>query len=867
MNSIVSNDALEGAIAPSNRLKPEHIKYFADRACGEAIAHLNAFSIDDKKAICAFLGRKEGGWRGSGGWIAQGVDPATGKIRSEGLQFRPDVAQPQRQKDKSGAYVDVAGRDGKPKMQKFLSRSKAAAPIFLAVPDRPQFWAEVLGSAETTLIITEGIAKAMCLLERGLAAISIPGVACGQKDGALKPDLKAFCQADRKFLLAFDADLHRNPDVNRELARLGSLLEAEGCKVSIALWDEAEGKGLDDLIAANGFEAFQKAIEAAKPFAEWKQDREGEKIFSASRKGGREPVQLSTNIDVEGSFGQIAAQKLYSDARWICVADQLYQWTGTYYEHRKPDLEIKRINALADSLWFQKGDKPKEYPFARPQIVVSALNWVKQKFSVSPDDCNPPGLNCTNGVLLIRWEGGNPEFKLIPHSPDRYYTYEPLAHYDPNAPTEDCDRLLAALDEPQQQVMLRTIAAALDIDQVRRRHGRMVRAVFARGMGSNGKDAWREATSLLWGRSGVTSVALEDFSTYDGGKKFPLIPLLKSRVNWASENVKGIPIDALQSLKRATTGEALYYERKGVDAEEFIPKAIQIFNINDLPTLKAGQDAIKTRYAIVTFGKTYVDSPDPAKGQLKADPRFKYDPEFIQKNVLPAFLNRVLQAFKDLMAEGIDYSCCDAAMQAIQIQNSHLFEFAQSAGLSFDKESIIPIGELWAHLERFYFDSEILTAVEDKRIWAEDVRPGDPYVKGANQLFHRLSALYPAIQLVPIGKNKKGIKGLKMEPPTATPEPIAPEPMEPEAATPEPIAIDSTQARQEASGKTIEDQWVDYFEVASRGSDEALLEAIACLQQRSDQEFRRQVWRRMKSRGLNQLRQRIRSIIEQRAIA
>ncbi|MHC5721212.1 MAG: DUF5906 domain-containing protein, partial [Nostoc sp.] len=101
---------------------------------------------------------------------------------------------------------------------------------------------------------------------------------------------------------------------------------------------------------------------------------------------------------------------------------------------------------------------------------------------------NPPGVNCTNGIVRVEWEGKNFTVRLAPHTPEDYYIYEPLIEYNPNADDTYCEQLLACLDKPQQEIFLRNIAASLDLKTVRKFRGREVKAIFAIGLGSNGKD-------------------------------------------------------------------------------------------------------------------------------------------------------------------------------------------------------------------------------------------------------------------------------------------------------------------------------------------------------------------------------------------
>jgi phage/plasmid-associated DNA primase len=506
----------------------------------------------------------------------------------------------------------------------------------------------------------------------------------------------------------------------------------------------------------------------------------------------------STPADKEFPF--LVVDQLYSDTPWICVSGRLYRWTGKGYQERPDEVELQRIQAVAESVCFFSEKLGREvYPYAKPSAVKAALEWAKIKFARDPDLCNPPGVNCTNGIRV--WNDTKGEFELIPHSPEHYFLYEPVVTYDSDAYTEDCDRLLSALNPEQLQVLLKTIAASIDLKLVRKRRGRGVRAILARGIGSNGKDAHREAFSQLFGKKGCTSLSFEDFAQYDSGRKFPLAGLRTARMNWASENAGSINLDRLQSLKKTITSDPLHYELKGRDHTEFTPNVVNIFNVNDIPRLGAAQEAIRSRFAVLDYEKTYKIGADESKGEIEADPRLKYDPEFIQKNILPALLNKVEQAFKDLLADGIDYSCTDAALEEIQSYNSHLWDFVRSVGLEPDPSGTVAVSDIWASLEAWYQETGILEVSVDNfnkktKVWAEPARAGDQFVKGANQVYKRLLELFAGLKQFDMGGNRKGIKGLKF----ATPKPM-PEPEPIEAPDLEPVAESepvSTTANSEA---------------------------------------------------------------------
>ncbi|MFM6912870.1 MAG: DUF5906 domain-containing protein, partial [Dolichospermum sp.] len=260
--------------------------------------------------------------------------------------------------------------------------------------------------------------------------------------------------------------------------------------------------------------------------------------------------------------------------------------------------------------------------------------------------------------------------------------------------------------------------------------------------GSNGKDALREAISTIFGKQGVTSATLNDFQQYDDGRRFPLSSLIYSRINWASENTNSSKLDRIQSLKAAITGNPLVAEAKGKDGQEFTPNSVFLFNINDVPNMQGSLEAILSRYGVLDFKKTYKTNADPSKGELEADPRFAYDPLFLRLMVCPALLNRLLDSLKDLMVNGIDYSCTREALEDIQSENSHLFQFIQDTGLTYDPNSYLSAADIWTRLEQWYLDNGTLTYEEtstgkQKAIWADQSRFADRNIKAVNQVLAR----------------------------------------------------------------------------------------------------------------------------------
>jgi len=216
-------------------LREEHLKEWRRAGVWDEIIELNVESIGGREAIARL------GWKGgsiSDGWWS-------GKKYG---QFKPDVKPV------------LNGKE-----VKYLS-PKAQSPqaIFLDMPD-PEYWNKVRADKSIPVVITEGVKKAGAGLSAGFATIALTGVWNGQVDKIkLVAGLSPFV-AYRTVILAFDADIVRKPEVKAALDNFAEICTASDGKVKIWNWDEADGKGLDDLIQNKGAQ-WQEFIEVT----EWK---------------------------------------------------------------------------------------------------------------------------------------------------------------------------------------------------------------------------------------------------------------------------------------------------------------------------------------------------------------------------------------------------------------------------------------------------------------------------------------------------------------------------------------------------------------------------------------------------------------------
>ncbi|MEG4535396.1 DUF5906 domain-containing protein [Microcoleus sp. D2_18a_D3] len=512
------------------------------------------------------------------------------------------------------------------------------------------------------------------------------------------------------------------------------------CDPDSWVWDnlpKSQGFDVKDWIDSKGINA-QDILNSLTPHP-----RTCENVVSLSEPSSKSDYIPDTAPVPGQNFIQKAEAALFTEGHWRSIGGILYRFTGEFYEERPEEAEKSRIGDWLNT-YSEKVKGVYVCNRANSASIDQVYDWVVKRRAVSIKNINPPGLNCSNGVVMVNRDGSH---TLVPHSPDKIYTYVGCK-YDPDIDTTDCDRLLKCLEPEQREIFMRTVAAALCLPLARLRMSR-VKGLLCHGDGSNGKDTLRTVLVKVLGR-GVTSKTLKDFQVYDGGRKFPLAGLENSLCNWSSENSDTTKLDKLQSLKQFISGDVLTIEHKGRGEYPYEPQAIFLANCNILPSISTDSKAITSRYCILSFKKIYDMNPDLSKGELQADPRFKLDPDFIADQVAPAFLKRMLERIPLILEEGINYGSGDAALREAQEKSQHLWQFVRDVGYEAGKGERVYAKDLWQELKEWYIDAGILEVESDrndnpKLIWNE--LPGrDTPVKAINQVFSRFSELFPRLE-------------------------------------------------------------------------------------------------------------------------
>jgi putative DNA primase/helicase len=524
-----------------------------------------------------------------------------------------------------------------------------------------------------------------------------------------------------------------------------------------AMWEDIPEKGDIQQFLEN-MEADEFLIRLESEIAKAASSSVSKDSISTHPRTQEDVVRLSSNSssdnyipDTAPSAGQNfilkAEDALYSEGHYASIGGLLYRFTGSHYEELNESSEKRRIGG-----WLKTYSEKVKGVWVKNRAdtasVNAVFNWVVNQNAVDPAQVNPGGLNCSNGVVKINFDGSH---SLVPHEPRHIYTYVGCK-YDPDINPANCYRLLECLEPPQRKIFLRTAAAALNLKLVRSKlTGRGVKGLLCHGEGSNGKDTLRAVLAAVFGQ-GMTGKSLSDFKSYDMGRKFTLAGIEGSICNWASENTAKVDLDNIQSLKQLITGDPIDIERKGKDAYEYKPVAIFFANCNKLPGITGGTAAIDDRYSILRFDKTYARNAIASEGQLEADPRFKDDEKFILEQVAPAMLNELLKEFPLLLSEGIDYKATKDAMQKAQEESRHLWQFAREVGLEVQAGGRVWITDLWELLVNWYegmgvLDKEPGSNGKEKLIWHDLPNKYDSPVKAINQVASRFSEIFPKVQV------------------------------------------------------------------------------------------------------------------------
>jgi predicted P-loop ATPase len=263
-------------------IHPKHRReWMQGSGISKEITELCLESLDDDSEIAERLGR-DWGYDGAHGWWVGSIGVVTGKRTAFG-QFKPNVPFPTKKSDKPAKYLTTRNEFD-----------------LIALPIRTQEeWQAILDDPSQMVVIPEGAKKAAALETCGYVTLAVAGVwNIRQKGKGLAPNLKAIAVRGRPIVLCYDADMTSKEDVREAMKRSADYLKAAGCNIYVAQWDVSEGKGIDDVLVAQGKDRVDEIMQNFITYGEWLKSQNTENQ-SKKAKNSQETPQSSHKQKLE----------------------------------------------------------------------------------------------------------------------------------------------------------------------------------------------------------------------------------------------------------------------------------------------------------------------------------------------------------------------------------------------------------------------------------------------------------------------------------------------------------------------------------------------------------------------------------------
>lgn len=325
-------------------------------------------------------------------------------------------------------------------------------------------------------------------------------------------------------------------------------------------------------------------------------------------------------------------------------------------------------------------------------IITSIMATLEFQVSLSAEEVaerlNPPGFfNCVNGVLEFRADG----VVLHEHGSakvcDFIFLDEPRIVYDADTDRTQARRLLECLgdaDAVSRRNMVGMIAAGIHPALIRSKVDRIPAMLSVAKQGQNGASVLMEIFTLMFGKSQVCRLNLQEFKNADdNGCRNELYQMQGCRWNLPDENAGGNHrIDAIASLKATLTNGSVDSRNLREKQFSFKPNVVAHFPMNDIPKINYSDDSVTSRYIAIKWPyvfKSKIDKSNPTHRQ--ADLKFNLNAtgseDWIIKNVLPGLLLELVDAFYYTLKKGFDKSETFELLKRAGSTGDHISEFLE----------------------------------------------------------------------------------------------------------------------------------------------------------------------------------------------
>ncbi|MEA5496399.1 phage/plasmid primase, P4 family [Limnoraphis robusta] len=414
-------------------------------------------------------------------------------------QFKPDDAW--------------ASQDGKKPKYRSCKDEDGYDAMLPAHPDKKRFWDDLEALKDECyqidgypcLVVTEGFFKAISLTSHGVPTICLLGVEMGltsaksdpQGKRYLVPGLERLARAGFGFIIAFDADCARKNGVKTAQENLAHRLSQFGVPVySITgLWEEAEGKGIDDYIQMNGFEEFRDKVLARSLTIEQWREKYSPGLERQLSQDSKTPTQVSIAREI--------AEEYENKLAFNCEAKIWMRYEAQDKGIWSPEDDLY-IESIISQLLTGKGIKFRTHTYVKQ--VVEALRVdpkiIKRKWlERTPGEVLPHH----NGVLEIATG------KFVEHSPLNYLTWILPREYNPLA--QNWSKINAWLDEASQGNPVIKNLLICFANAVLKGRSDIQKMLHLTGLGGSGKTTYSNLVTDIIGENNILDEGVEQFCT------------------------------------------------------------------------------------------------------------------------------------------------------------------------------------------------------------------------------------------------------------------------------------------------------------------------------------------------------------------
>lgn len=209
-----------------------------------------------------------------------------------------------------------------------------------------------------------------------------------------------------------------------------------------------------------------------------------------------------------------------------------------------------------------------------------------------PDRTERAYVAMENGILDLDAMMADHDDVLLPHAADWFSTVCLPYRFEPGAP---CRKWLAFLDYNLESDTERIHVLQEWFGLCLTKDTSFQRFLAMEGEGANGKSVAMAALTAMLGRENVSSVSLEEF-----GERFALTGTIGKLLNTAGD-CSEIDKAAEGRLKSYTSGDRMFFDRKGLPGVHCSPTARLMFNFNTRPRFADRSDGLWRRMLLMPW--------------------------------------------------------------------------------------------------------------------------------------------------------------------------------------------------------------------------------------------------------------------------